>query len=73
MMNPFLLGLESRTCFYSFHEKLPGPIKEGEVTGPQSHGLWVLGLAVSTEKDFRLSQLQPQSHFPLGFMNSADS
>lgn len=27
--NPSLLGLERRPCFYSFHEKLPGPVKEG--------------------------------------------
>lgn len=71
--NPSLLELERRPCFYSFHEKLPGSVKEGKVISPKGRGLWVLGLAVSSKEDFRLSQLQPQSHFPLGFMNSAGS
>lgn len=36
--SPFSLGLESRPCFYSFHEKLPWHIKGTEVTGPRAVG-----------------------------------
>lgn len=40
---------------------------------PSDSGLWALGLLVSSGKDFRLSQLQSQSHFPLGLVNLAGS